>query len=438
MSGRTYLETGGKKIRKIFLMTGDHDSGEIVNATYDGGILHYDAVSNLHEVEIKEAYSYPGNRNVYTSAHDVHYHIDQNNVQIIDVDDGEDCITAAPTATKSGWSLVGWRSDTVASGSVLPSKTSDDDSIHLYAVFKQTVTVTLYNNSATATTQKGSKYYNNGNIANPSFAPVVATVSGWNIRGWSTGSGASAAINYNSGASFTTGSNITLYASWSKTVTVSYNGNGATSGSTANSTGTAYRNYKGDVTNASITLRANGYARSGYNFTGKWALGSSGGTQYSVGASVALSSNTTFYACWRIAEKTLECNNINFPNASASYEGTHSSGSSTSGPISAGGHTAQRSGGVYARTGSFNTAEYSSIVVNIKAHNWGSNPPGAGLLFNGTAVWEGGGENPIDVTIPLNGATTGSIELRSTWSLQPWEEIDCWLDVELNSVRFIP
>lgn len=342
MSGRTYLETGGKKIRKIFLMTGDHDSGEIANATYDGGILHYDAVSNLHEVEIKDVYSYPGNRNVYTSAHDVHYHIDQNNVQIVEVDDGADCITNAPSATKSGWTFHGWREDTIASSATISSKTCDSDDIHLYAVFKQTVTVTLYNNSATATTQTGSKYYNNGNIANPSFAPVVATVSGWSIKGWSTSSGASATITYNSGASFTTGSNITLYASWSKTVTVSYNGNGSTSGSTANSTGTAYRNYKGDVTNASITLRANGYTRTGCTSINKWAIGSASGTQYSVGASITLSSDTTFYAKWKYNDISipLTVTNIDGDDQWPGYFNTYI-------------------------TGNIDTAKYSSVTVHI-------------------------------------------------------------------------
>ena len=273
MSGKTYLEIGGRQTKKIYLKTANG------------------------EVEIKKAYSYPGNQNVYSSGHIVVYHIDTNNVISQEVDDGADCISNAPSATKSGWAFHGWREDTTASSNVLPSKTCNADNIHLYAVFVQTITVTLYNNSATAALQTGYKCYNNGNTANPSFAPVVATVSGWNIRGWSTNSGSSATITYNSGASFTTGSNITLYASWSRTVTVSYNGNNATSGSTANSTGTAYRNYKGDVTNTSITLRANGYSRTNYIFS-QWAMGSASGTRYNVGATVSLSASTTFYAYW--------------------------------------------------------------------------------------------------------------------------------------------
>lgn len=272
-SGKIYLYPGDKLTKKI-----------------------YAGLSN-GEVEIKKAYSYPGNKLVYSSGHIVTYHIDTNNTITQEVDDGADCISNAPSATKSGWTFHGWREDATASSSVLPSKTCDADNIHLYAVFVQTITVTLYNNSASAAHQTGYKCYNNGNTANPSFAPVVATVSGWNIRGWSTSSGASAAITYNSGASFTTGSNITLYASWSRTVTVSYNGNGSTSGSTANSSGTAYRNYKGDITNTSITLRANGYARTNYVFT-QWAMGSASGTKYNAGATVSLSANTTFYAYW--------------------------------------------------------------------------------------------------------------------------------------------
>ena len=193
MSGRTYLEVGSKRIKKIYSKTANG------------------------EVEIKKAYSYPGNRNVFSSGHVVFYHIDVNSVSEIEVDDGSDCIANAPSATKSGWTFHGWREDTVASSTTIQSRTCDSDDIHLYAVFKQTITL-------------------------------------------------------------------------------SYNGNSATSGSTANQTADRYYN-NGNSTNASFTLRANGYAKTNYSFA-KWAQGSASGTQYSAGATVSLSANTTFYAYW--------------------------------------------------------------------------------------------------------------------------------------------
>jgi len=201
MSGRTYLEVGGKRIKKIYSKTANG------------------------EVEIQKAYSYPGNRNVFSSGHVVFYHADQNDIREIEVDDGSNCIAFAPVVEKVDWELVGWREDLIASGEVVQSRTCDSDDIHLYAVFKKSVTVTYNGNGATSgetEDQVDYKYYNNGNYAYPSF-----------------------------------------------------------------------------------TLRANGYARSGCTSIGKWAIGSVSGTQYSVGASVTLESDTTFYAKWKYNDVTL-------------------------------------------------------------------------------------------------------------------------------------
>ncbi|MCX4324972.1 MAG: InlB B-repeat-containing protein, partial [Lachnospiraceae bacterium] len=80
-------------------------------------------------------------------------------------------------------------------------------------------------------------------------------------------------------------------------VTLSYNGNGATGGSTAAQTGYRYYNSNGQTLNASFSLRANGFTRTSYTFS-KWALGSAGGTQYAAGAGVTLAASTIFYALW--------------------------------------------------------------------------------------------------------------------------------------------
>ena len=157
------------------------------------------------------------------SAHTVTYHIDTNNVVTQDVADGEDCIANAPSVSVSGYTLHGWREDTTASSTVLSTKTCDQDGIHLYAVLKQTITA-------------------------------------------------------------------------------SYNGNGNTGGSTAASTGTKYYN-NGNVANPSITLRSNGFSKTDYTF-GRWSMGSTSGTKYKAGASVTLSSDTTFYAFWVVTATT--------------------------------------------------------------------------------------------------------------------------------------
>lgn len=84
---------------------------------------------------------------------------------------------------------------------------------------------------------------------------------------------------------------------YNKTVTVSYNGNSNTGGSTSSHSGTVYRNYAGTIINASFTLKSNGFSRTNYTFA-YWTQGSTSGTVRKVGASVSLNSNTTFYAYW--------------------------------------------------------------------------------------------------------------------------------------------
>lgn len=207
-------------------------------------------------------------------------------------------LSSSNAASKSGWTFLGWRLDKTASSSVQSSITAGTTDINLYAVYRQSITVTYYNNSTSASSTSKDRLYNNGNIANPSFTLAQASRSGWTARGWSTSTAANGAISYNNNTSFTRDSNITLYGMYQKTVTLSYNGNGATGGSTASQSGTAYYNSNGSTSNPSFSLRSNGFSRTNYKFV-NWRMGSASGTAYNAGASVTLSSNTTFYAYWQ-------------------------------------------------------------------------------------------------------------------------------------------
>lgn len=200
----------------------------------------------------------------------------------------------------SGWTCRGWSTTNSGSAGITYANgatISISGNTTIYGLYQQTITVTYYNNSSSASTTTGTRYWAPAGYINPTFKLTVATVSGWSIRGWSTASGANAGITYNSNTNFTRDSNCTLYASWSRTVTLSYNGNGQTGGSTAASTGTAYRGYKGDTINASIALRGNGFSKTNYSFY-RWRAGSTSGTIYAAGATYSTSSDTTFYAYW--------------------------------------------------------------------------------------------------------------------------------------------
>ena len=127
----------------------------------------------------------------------------------------------------------------------------------------------------------------------------AASKSGWSFIGWRTDKTANGTVQ----SSITAGtSTINLYAVYRQSITLSYNGNGATSGSTASQTGYRYYN-NGNTVNPSFTLRSNGFTRTNYEFV-NWRMGSASGTAYNAGASITLSSNSTMYAYWQITYTT--------------------------------------------------------------------------------------------------------------------------------------
>ena len=84
---------------------------------------------------------------------------------------------------------------------------------------------------------------------------------------------------------------IDLTAIWEKnTYKITYNGNGSTSGSTAE-TSCKY--------NETCTLATNGFKRNGYSFDG-WYTEANGGTKY--GSTTTLTSNKTVYAHWKSSD----------------------------------------------------------------------------------------------------------------------------------------
>lgn len=214
-------------------------------------------------------------------------------------------VTAPSGQVYSGWTWRGWAAAGVTAadasvsygnGATISGLTGNAT---FYGLIYRTLTITYYNGSATASTTSGNRYYNfAGNYSNPSFTMTQAAISGWTARGWSTSSSATASISYANGATITATDNMTIYGCYHQTITLSYAGNGATSGSVAAQTGTRYFN-SGNYSNPSFTLSENGFGKTNYAFS-NWAIGSASGTQYAAGASVTLSANTTFYAIWKI------------------------------------------------------------------------------------------------------------------------------------------
>lgn len=143
------------------------------------------------------------------------------------------------------------------------------------------------------TSDEHTEMVNEGaSILNPTtFTP---TKSGYTFVGWRSDNSASSDVLVNIGAS----QNTTLYAVFSKAITVTYNANGG-SGSTSSSTGDMYYN-NGNTIGATISLRSSGFTAPTNKTFSQWAMNSASGTKYSAGTSVTLTANATFYAIWEI------------------------------------------------------------------------------------------------------------------------------------------
>ena len=132
------------------------------------------------------------------------------------------------------------------------------------------------------------------NYKNDAITLPTPTRTGYEFLGWYTAASGGTKVG-NGGASYTATGNITLYAQWKAlTYTVKYNGNGATSGSTASST---------HYIDVAKNLNWNGFSRTGYNFKG-WSRSSGGGVEFTNGQSVINlttvgGSTVNLYAVWR-------------------------------------------------------------------------------------------------------------------------------------------
>ena len=283
---------------------------------------------------------YCENKAVYSSGNTVTYYVDSGAVYQEEVDEGASCLRPQNfTPAKNGWEFAGWRQDTAANSNVLSNLTMDNAPITLYAVFRQTITVTYYNNSITASSASGYRYYNNENIVNPTFTLTQTALSGWTARGWSTSTAGNGGISYNNGAAFTRDSNVTLYGMYQQAITLTYY-NGSTSA--ASTSGTRYYNPgSGGVVNPTFTLTP--ATLSGWTFRG-WATSSAAaaGIAHSSISGTALDVSTTVYATY-------------YQTITLSYNGNGNTG----------GSTAAQTGTRY-----YNTGNYSNPSFTLAANGF--------------------------------------------------------------------
>ena len=166
--------------------------------------------------------------------------------------------------TRNGYTFLGWSTSSTATSATYQAGQAWSRANHanytLYAVWQaNTYTITYdANGGSNAPSAQTWTYAPTGST---SLSSQIPTKTGYVFLGWSTSSTATSAT-YQAGGSFGLNNigNKTLYAVWTPaTYTIVYDGNGATSGSTPNSTHTY---------NVAKNLTPNGYIRTNYEFVG--------------------------------------------------------------------------------------------------------------------------------------------------------------------------
>lgn len=264
-------------------------------------------------------------------------------------------------------------------------RTTADRTITIKAAYATGVSVGTISKSTTATIAALPKYTvtfngNGGTTTTKSvfhgktttFPSSAGSKAGYTFNNWNTWQGGGGTSYAKGAATPSITAARTFYAQWTaNTYYVKYNGNGSTSGSTAQSQHT-YGTPK--------ALTSNGFSRNGYSFGG-WATSASGSVVYSNGQSVSNLTTTSggtvnLYAVWN-------------PN-SYSVKFNKNDGSSSS---------VTQSGFVYDTAKALQSNSFTREGYAFKG--WSTSSSGAVVYSNGAAV--------------KNLATSGTVNLYAVW-----------------------
>ena len=244
-------------------------------------------------------------QNAYTVTYDYKTNGGTSSTKETDKVNYGEAIDLTPTATKSGWTFVGWNTNKDATTG-LTSLKMNNSNVTLYAIYNKKVTATFNANGATIGSTSQSCYRYNGasscNVATPSI-----TRSGFTITGWGTSASTTNAV-VKANASLSLTANKTYYAVTSKVVTVTYS-----KGSNVSSIGStsATCTIRNSATNCSVTLpsitASSTYIADGW-YSGSTKVGSAG-------AKYTVSNNTTLTAQAKADNITLSMSTTNTTNS---------------------------------------------------------------------------------------------------------------------------
>ena len=198
---------------------------------------------------------------------------------------------------KTGYTFSGWNTAANGSGTSYAAGGSytANASVTLYARWTPITYTVAYNGNGNT----GGSTANSSHTYDVSKALTANgfTRTGHTFAGWATT--ANGAVAYSDGQSVvnlaaTQGATVTLYAKWTTvpTYAVTYNANGATSGTAPGQ--------QTKIHDQTLTLASNSgnLARTGYTFAGWNTAANGSGTSYAAGGSYTANATVTLYAKW--------------------------------------------------------------------------------------------------------------------------------------------
>lgn len=291
--------------------------------------------------------------------------------------------------TRTGFNFLGWDpSPSASSATYIDGQTyAFNAGLSLYAIWvaQAPKLVTFDKNAADATGTTAPQTASSGTTLTANgFTRTGYTFLNWNTA--ANGSGTS----YQSTYTYSFAAAITLYATWSQNFSISYSGNGATSGDTT----TAQSYYSGGP-RLTLSSNAGNLARTGYTLVG-WNTAANGtGTAYAIGgANATFSGNTTLYAQWLGSTYSILYTGNGNTSGSAPSSQTYTYGKA--------GIALRANTGTLARTG------YSFL-------GWNTQPDASGTVYTesqtpvtfigDTVLFAQWGGNLYTVTYDVNGGT---------------------------------